>query len=186
MTRLVFLLATLLALVSAASIETSHSGGFPQQSCAPQPPSPCGSQAGPAAPECGIEMTCVTGPLQLGSTSGICFRATCPGVWGIVHQRIDQNSFRRRIFAYRHYAFRGYWDLKDQGLIESGPVRQRALFLVLPDDLIEFRLVEPDPYAQVEVRDLGYIKKGSVQELQTWLAYRLYIENIDGGSLPTR
>jgi hypothetical protein len=50
---------------------------------------------------------------------------------------------------------------------------------VLPDDVIEFKLVEPDPYAQVEVRDLGYVKKGSVDELRDWLAYRFYIENVE-------
>jgi hypothetical protein len=148
-----------------------------------QPPASCAPQGRTTAPECGIEMTCTPGPIQLGNSSGVCFRATCPGVWGILHQRTDQNSFRRRIFAYRHYAFRGYWDLKDQGLIESGPVRQRALFLVLPDDLIEFRLLEPDPYARIEVKDLGCVKKGSVEELQNWLAYRVYIENIEASLL---
>jgi len=179
MTRYVFLIATLLTLVSAVLVGNSDSGGFSQQSCALQPPASCPPQGRSSGPECGIEMTCTAGPMQLGTSSGVCFRATCPGVWGILHQRTDQYSFRRRIFAYRHYAFRGYWDLKDQGVIESGPVRQRALFLVLPDDLIEFRLLEPDPYAQIEVRDLGYVKKGSMEELQNWLAYRVHIENLE-------
>jgi hypothetical protein len=91
---------------------------------------------------------------------------------------MDQASFRRRLFTYRHYAFKGYWELKDQGVIESAPVPQRALFLVLPDDLIEFRLLDPDPCAKIDLNDLGYLKKGPVAELQRWLAYRVYMDNL--------
>lgn len=140
-------------------------------------PGPCTSRQTLPAPECGIELTCAGQPVRLGYSGGVCFRATCPGVWGIMHERIDQASFRRRLFTYRHYSFKGYWELKDQGVIESGPMQQRALFLVLPDDLIEFKLLEPDPCAKIDVSELGYLKKGSVSELQRWLAYRVYMDN---------
>jgi hypothetical protein len=138
---------------------------------------PCSSRQTPRGPECGIELTCAGGPVRLGESGGACFRASCPGVWGILHERTDQASFRRRIFTYRHFAYKGYWELKDQGLLESGPVPQRALFMVLPDDLIEFRLLDTDPRAKIDVSELGYIKKGSVAELQLWLAYRVYMDN---------
>lgn len=140
-------------------------------------PGPCASRQTPPGPECGLDLTCAGRPVRLGYAGGVCFRASCPGVWGIVHERTDQDSFRRRIFTYRHYAFKGYWELKDQGRLESSPVPQRALFLVLPDDLIEFRLLDPDPCAKIDVSELGYIKKGPVAELQRWLAYRVYMDN---------
>jgi len=140
-------------------------------------PVPCASRQTSPGPECGIELTCLGHPVRLGYSSGVCFRASCPGVWGIVHERVDQASFRRRLLTYRHYTFKGYWELKDQGVIESGPVRQRALFLVLPDDLIEFRLLDPDPYAKIDLNELGYLKKGCVAELQGWLAYRVYMDD---------
>ena len=76
----------------------------------------------------------------LGYPQGVCFRATCPGIWGLIHTRVDQASFRRRFFTYRHYSFKGTWDLKDQGVIEAGAVPVRELFLVLPEDVIEFKL----------------------------------------------
>ncbi|MGO9123207.1 MAG: hypothetical protein ACLQPD_36995 [Desulfomonilaceae bacterium] len=127
-------------------------------------------------PTCGIEITCTDRPLQLGYSDGVCFRATCPGIWALIHKRVDQASFRRRFITYRHYAFRGYWELKDQGVIESGQIPLRELFLVLPDDLIEFKLRDPDCNTAVEVRNLGYIKKGSPEELKHWLAYNVYME----------
>lgn len=130
-------------------------------------------------PTCGIELTCTDKPVQLGYGDGVCFRASCPGIWALMHKRADQASFRRRIFTYRHYRFAGYWELKDQGAIESGASPLRELFLVLPDDLIEFKLKDPDVYAAVEVRNLGYIKKGSVKELKAWLAYNIYLERPD-------
>ncbi len=133
----------------------------------------------PQGPECCIELTCTNGPIQLGHCSGVCFRASCPGVWGIIHERMDQASFRRRLFTYRHYTFKGYWELKDQGVIEAGLRKQRELFLVMPDDLIEFRLLDPDPCAKIELRELGYIKKGCVEELQRWLAYWVYMEKAE-------
>ena len=93
-----------------------------------------------------------------------------------MHKRADQASFRRRYFTYRHYAFNGTWDLKNQGAIESGPTAFRELFLVLPDDLIEFKLRDPDCNAAIEITNLGYIKKGTVDELKKWLAYNVYLE----------
>jgi hypothetical protein len=93
-----------------------------------------------------------------------------------VHKRADQASFRRRYFTYRHYSFNGTWELKNQGAIESGPTAFRELFLVLPDDLIEFKLRDPDLNAAVEITNLGYIKKGTVDELKKWLAYNVYLE----------
>ena len=114
--------------------------------------------------------------MLLGYPQGVCFRATCPGIWGLIHTRADQASFRRRFFTYRHYSFRGYWDLKDQGVIEAGAAPVRELFLVLPEDLIEFKLTDPDCYARIEIRKLGYIKTGNVRELQEWLACNSYME----------
>lgn len=69
--------------------------------------------------------------------------------------------------------------MKDQGVIESGAVKQRELFLVLPEDLIEFRLLDPDPLAGIALRNLGYIKKGSIDELKRWLAYERYLERAE-------
>lgn len=182
MTRIVVLTIAAMALFPPTLVAQSYSGGaFRNDPVAASQPS-CGPSPTPRAPQCGIEMTCAGGPIQLGYSSGVCFRASCPGVWGILHERIDQASFRRRLISYRHYTFRGYWGLKDQGVIESGFGRQRALFLVLTEDLIEFRLLDPDPMAAIEVRELGYVKKGALDELQRWLAYRVYMENA-GGSL---
>ena len=127
-------------------------------------------------PSCGIEITCTDKPVQLGYASGVCFRATCPGVWALIHKRVDQASFRRRYITYRHYSFNGNWNLKDQGVIESTINPFRELFLVLPDDLIQFELRDPDCNAEVEVRNLGYIKRGSVDELRHWLAYNVFME----------
>ena len=47
---------------------------------------------------------------------------------------------------------------------------------MLPEDLIEFKLTDPDCYARMEIRKLGYIKTGNVRELQEWLAYNSHME----------
>ena len=154
--------------------------GPPLQKCAIQPleTSCTGPQRSPQ-PECGLELTCTDKPVLVGYPRGVCFRATCPGIWGLIHKRMDQASFRRRFFTYRHYAFKGHWDLKDQGVIEAGAVPLRELFLVLPEDLIEFKLTDPDCNTKVEIRKLGYIKTGNLQELQEWLAYNSYMEKAE-------
>ncbi len=154
--------------------------GPPLQKCAtPFSETPCNTQPDSRDPSCGIEFTCIGKPILLGYSQGVCFRATCPGVWALLHTRLDQASFRRRFFSYRHFHFRGNWELKDQGTIEAGPATVRELFLVLQDDLIELKLADPDPCARIEVKNLGYIKKGSVVELQQWLAYHTYRENLE-------
>jgi hypothetical protein len=154
--------------------------GSPLEKCStPFSQITCNTQPKSSDPACGIEFTCTDKPILLGYSQGVCFRATCPGVWALLHTRLDQASFRRRLFSYRHYQFRGNWELKDQGTIEAGPATVRELFLVLQDDLIELKLADPDPYAKIEVKNLGYIKKGSVAELQQWLAYQTYIENLE-------
>lgn len=140
------------------------------------PPSCRNTNDGPSVPTCGIELTCTDKPVQLGYSDGVCFRATCPGVWALMHKRVDQTSFRRRYFSYRHYAFTGVWELKGRGNVESGPAAYRELFLVLPDDLIEFKLKDPDPNATIEITNLGYIKRGSVEDIKKWLAYNIYLE----------
>ena len=38
------------------------------------------------------------------------------------------------------------------------------------------KLQDPDCNAAIEVKNLGYIKKGSVEELNRWLAYNVYLE----------
>jgi len=170
--------AATLALVFLILCAVSASAGDTLQKCFISGPAPMGCAREPISdgPSCGLEITCTDRPVQLGYTDGVCFRATCPGIWALIHQRVDQASFRRRFLTYRHYSFVGHWELKDQGLIESGPVRLRELFLVLPDDLIEFKLRDPDCNAAIEVRNLGYIKKGSPNELKHWLAYNVYLE----------
>lgn len=134
----------------------------------------CGPQRGESQPRCAIELTCLDKPVQIGYSDGVCFRASCPGVWAVLHKRVDQASFRRRIWTYRHYTFKGYWELKDQGAVLSGPVQLRELFLVMPDDLIEFRLRDCDKFARVELRNLGYVKRGDPCELKKWLAMQSY------------
>jgi hypothetical protein len=168
----------LIAAILLLAIAGATQAGPPLQKCAIQPlgPSQCGPQ-GSAQPECGLELTCTDKPVLLGYPQGVCFRATCPGIWGLIHTRADQTSFRRRFLTYRHYAFKGYWELKDQGVIEAGATPVRELFLVLPEDLIEFKLTDPDCYAKIEIRKLGYIKTGNLRELQEWLAYNSYMEN---------
>lgn len=149
--------------------------GPPLTKCSMQrQPQYCTSGQSRPTPRCGIEITCTDKPIQLGHSEGVCFRATCPGIWAVLHKRVDQTSFRRRIWTYRHFTFKGYWELKDQGAIQSGPVEIREMFLVLPDDLIEFRLRDPDKYARVELRNLGYIKRGDLCELKKWLALQSY------------
>jgi hypothetical protein len=137
-----------------------------------------------------IEITCTDKPVQLGFSGGVIFRATCPGIWAITHQRIDESSFRRRFFSYRHYTFKGYWEIKDQGMIESIQNPTRELFMVLPEDLIEFKLLEPDCFTRIDVKNIGFVKKGSICELQEWLAYNSYMERMDfpsmGGTGPAR
>jgi hypothetical protein len=167
----------LIAAILLLAVAGTTQAGPPFQKCAIQPLGPleCGSQGSPQ-PECSLELTCTDKPVLLGYPQGVCFRATCPGIWGLIHTRADQTSFRRRFFTYRHYAFRGYWDLKDQGVIEAGSAPVRELFLVLPEDLIEFKLTDPDCHARIEIRKLGYIKTGNVRELQEWLAYNSYME----------
>lgn len=140
------------------------------------PPSCPNTGNGPSVPTCSIELTCTDKPVQLGHSDGVCFRATCPGVWALMHKRVDQVSFRRRYFSYRHYAFTGIWELKGRGNVESGPASYRELFLVLPDDLIEFKLKDPDLNAVIEITNLGYIKRGSVEDIKKWLAYNMYLE----------
>lgn len=168
---------TILGVILLSGIVPNAQAGPPLQKCAIQPLETrnSGSQR-LSRPECGLELTCTDKPVLLGNSQGVCFRATCPGIWGLIHTRADQASFRRRFFTYRHYAFRGYWDLKDQGVIETGAAPIRELFLVLPEDLIEFKLNDADCYARIEIRKLGYIKTGNLCELQEWLAYNSYLE----------
>ena len=150
-----------------------------------------GANAGQPFPlQNSIEITCTDKPVQLGFSCGVIFRATCPGIWAITHQRIDESSFRRRFFSYRHYTFKGYWEIKDQGMIESIQNPTRELFMVLPEDLIEFKLLEPDCFTRIDVKNIGFVKKGSICELQEWLAYNSYMERMDfpsmGGTGPAR
>ena len=83
------------------------SAGEVLQKCSISGPPPVGAAQGRTAdgPSCGMEITCTDRPLQLGYSDGICFRATCPGIWALIHKRVDQASFRRRFMTYRHYSF---------------------------------------------------------------------------------
>ncbi len=167
----------MIAALSLLGIVWTAQADPPLQKCAIQPSeTPRTENQRSSQPECGLELTCTDKPVILGYPQGVCFRATCPGIWGLIHTRVDQASFRRRFFTYRHYSFKGTWTLKDQGMIEAGAVPVRELFLVLPEDVIEFKLSDQDCYAKVEIRKLGYIKTGNLQELQEWLAYHSYIE----------
>lgn len=170
--RVVGLIASTLLIVSVGV------AGEPLQKCSVPGIQPdCGREQGTGrGPSCGIELTCTDKPVQLGYSDGVCFRASCPGIWGLMHKRADQTSFRRRYFTYSHYTFKGTWELRGQGVVESGPAAFRELFLVLPEDLIELKLRDPDPNAAIEVTNLGYIKKGSVEELKKWVAYNVYLE----------
>ncbi len=154
------------------------SSGFAQslQKCSFPATNSQQNQKSRSQPSCSIEISCTDRPVQLGYGMGVCFRATCPGVWALVHKRNDQASFRKRIITYRHYNFAGTWNLRDQGAVESVHTQARELFMVMPDDLIQFELNDPDCNAQVEVINLGYIKKGTVEELNNWFAYNNYME----------
>jgi hypothetical protein len=173
--RLIIVASTVVLTVLFISLGCA---GEPLQRCfIPSQQPPCGrDDAWRQGPTCAIELTCTDKPVQLGNSDGVCFRSTCAGVWAVGHKRADQASFRRRDLTYRHYAFTGTWELKDQGAIESVSTPVRELFLVLPEDLIEFKLRDPDPNAAIEVRNMGYLKKGSVEELKRWLAYQIYLE----------
>ncbi|MGB6067577.1 MAG: hypothetical protein WBG50_22455 [Desulfomonilaceae bacterium] len=162
--------------LSLAIVWTAQAGPSLQKCTIPPLVTPGSGPPSSPQPECGLELTCTDKPVLLGYPQGVCFRATCPGIWGLIHTRADQASFRRRFFTYRHFSFKGYWELKDQGVIEAGAIPVRELFLVLPEDLIEFKLTDPDCYAKIEIRKLGYIKTGNLRELQEWLAYNTYVE----------
>ena len=73
-------------------------------------------------------------------------------------------------------------------MIEAIPTPTRELFMVLPGDLIEFKLLEPDCYCKIDVTNIGYIKKAGLCELQEWLAYNSYMEKANlpgmGGNEP--
>jgi hypothetical protein len=148
--------------------------------------SPTGTVAGPGSscttapenrrPECALEISCLDEPVQLGYAGGVCLRASCPGIVAILHRRADEASFRRRFFTYRHFSFNGSWEQKDQGMIEASQVRLRELFLVLPGDVIEFRMADSDCNARIDLRNLGYIKMGDMCELQRWLASQRFME----------
>lgn len=170
--------SVLVGTICAAALLFPHPcKGTELRKCSiPGAQSSCNNQSRPSTPTCSIEMTCTDKPIQLGYSDGVCFRASCPGIWALMHKRADQASFRHRYFTYRHYAYTGRWELKDQGVIESGLTEFRELFLVLPDDLIELKLRDPDMNAAIEVRNLGYLKKGNVEELKKWLAYNIYLE----------
>jgi hypothetical protein len=177
MSQYVKIVLICLILVGIVRIGTA---GPPLPPCAkPVSGETCNTRAESGDPSCGLEFTCIDSPAVLGYSQGLCFRATCPGIWALLHTRLDQRSFRRRFFSYKHYQFRGNWEIKDQGTIEAGPATVRELFLVLPGDLIELKLADPDPGARVEVRNLGYVKRGSITELQQWLAYQAYMENLE-------
>uniref|UniRef100_A0A7C4EWS7 Uncharacterized protein n=1 Tax=Desulfomonile tiedjei TaxID=2358 RepID=A0A7C4EWS7_9BACT len=127
-------------------------------------------------PECALDITCLDQPVRLGNRAGVCLRADCAGVVAVLHQRSDEASFRRRFFSYRHFAFEGQFVLKDRGVLESGPVRARELFFVLPGDVIEFKIDGEDCLAKIDIQSLGYVKKGSLCELQRWLAEKTFME----------
>lgn len=159
---------TLVVLVGGSAVTHGDAYGF----------GPLG-QSGRTVTDNAIEMTCTDMPVQLGYSGPVQFRATCPGIWAVTHQRVDESSFRRRFFTYRHYAFKGTWDLKDQGMIESVYTPSRELFIVLPGDLIEFKSADQDCFSRVTIKNLGYIKKAGLHELQEWLAYNAYMEKKD-------
>lgn len=148
--------------------------------------SPAGTFAGPSSscrtapenrrPECALEISCLDEPVQLGYAGGVCLRASCPGIVAILHRRADEASFRRRFFTYRHFSFNGSWEQKVQGMIDTSQVRRRELFLVLPGDVIEFRMADSDCNARIDLRNLGYIKKGDICELERWLASQRFME----------
>ncbi len=148
----------------------------------------CAASDRDSRPQCGVEMTCSDRIYQLGNPAGVCVRADCAGIIAILHKRNDEASFRRRFFSYRHYGCEGRYVLKDQGIVQSGPVRLRELFLVLPGDLIEFTLEGQDCFAGIEVQNLGYLRKGNLCDLQKWLAEKTYMEMPNGspeGSPPS-
>lgn len=160
-------------------ILTSTVPSWAQFSQAGHPPGPGGSCRNAPEnrrPECALEISCLDEPVQLGYAGGVCLRASCPGIVAILHRRADEASFRRRFFTYRHFSFNGTWEQKDQGMIEASQARLRELFLVLPGDVIEFRMADSDCNARIDLRNLGYIKKGDVCELQKWLAYNWFME----------
>jgi hypothetical protein len=178
MSRLFALLIGCLVVFAFAGTGQAES---PSRNCAiPSRETPRHTEPTSTCPECATELTCTDRPVLLGHPRGMCFRAPCSGVWALLHTRLDQTSFDRRFFSYRQFQFGEGWDLKDQGTIEAGPVAVRELFLVLAGDLIEFTVAEPVPHARIEVRNLGYIRKGTVAELQQWLAYQTYWENLEG------
>jgi len=171
------IVTVLIAAIMGAMLSTGMAGG--QQNAPKCSVHAAGSPTrdrSATQPLCGIEMTCTDRPIKLNYSDRVCFRATCPGIWAVIHRRADQASFKRRLFTYRHYQFVGTWEVRDQGTLEAFDVPLRELFLVLPGDVIEFRLVEPDCHTRVELSNIGYVKKGSLCEVQQWLAYNTYLE----------
>jgi len=184
MSRILILAIMAGMTIAGASPGVAGGSGVLQKCSIPGPTAACGNPSSSSRPESGLEITCTDKPVLLGYSQGVCFRATCPGIWALIHRRSDEASFRRRFLTYRHYSFAGRWELKDQGLVETGYGPARELFLVLPDDLIEFKAADSDCNAGIEVRNLGYIKKGDLCELKEWLALNAYMEGVgmDGNS----
>jgi hypothetical protein len=167
------------ALSLSLIVWAAQAGPSFQKCSIPPPETPRAQDQRSSQPECGLELTSTDKPVLLGYPQGACFRATCPGIWDLIHTTADQASYRRRLFTYRQHTFRGYWDLKDQGVIKDGAAPVRELFLVLPEDLIEFKLTDPDCYARIEIRNLGYMKTGNLHELHGWLAHNSCIEKAE-------
>lgn len=172
----ILILAIIAGITAATALPAG--AGVLQKCSIPGPGPACSGPSSSSRPECGLEITCTDKPILLGYSQGVCFRATCPGIWALIHRRSDEASFRRRFLTYRHFSFAGRWELKDQGLVETGYGSSRELFLVLPEDLIEFRAADQDCHAGIEVRNLGYIKKGDLCELKEWLALNAYMEGV--------
>ena len=115
-------------LIAIASMVSNSVAGSPYALDRPFPQ--CARGLSDPKPQCAFEITCTDKPVQLGYSDGVCFRASCPGIWVLLHKRVDQASFRQRVWTYRHYTFKGYWQLKDQGAIQSGPAQLREMFLL--------------------------------------------------------
>ncbi len=161
----------LFALTAFCALWGSHAAALADTRHPPRsdPAAPRSCQSDRVQPKCKTELTCTDAYVGLPPNATVCFRATCPGIWALIHRRVDQESFNTRYLYYRHYRFRGLWELQDQGRIATGPTDLRELFLVLPDDLIEIGLLNPDCSAYVEVRNIGYIKKGDPCALRAWV-----------------
>ncbi len=109
-----------------------------------------------AQPECGLELTCTDSRCCWAILMGCVFGATCPGIWGLIHTRADQASFRRRFFTFRHFRFQWAVGIERSGVIQAGsfPCSRTVRWFRLGPHRVQACPI-PIVNTKIEIRKLG-------------------------------